>query len=354
MNLSLEEKVSQKFILGINSNNIDDIVYFIKEYKIGGVILYKKNYKTYQDMLDVIKKLKLANKDNKLPLFIAIDQEGGTVNRIPKEIENVCNMHDISRANMVYEAAKAIGIILKESGINMNLAPVLDIDNELRCRALYKRCFYGEVNDIIGYGYEYMKGMHEEGIIPVCKHFPGQGISKIDPHIISPYIFNYQNVVNKHMTPFRKMAKDIDVMMIGHLVIRKLTRMLPASISKKFIAKYVREICGFNGVIVTDEIKMLSRNPLYMFIYIRKALLAGNDIILTKIRNREDGINILNKAYRICKDNNELDESVNRIISIKEKYKIDDDISFDGVDVDKINKRIRKINDSLLKGENNI
>ena len=72
--LSLEEKIGQKFMLGINSFDIDKIIDFIKKYHIGGVILYRKNYKDYNEMLSVIRRLKLANKDNKIPLFISIDQ----------------------------------------------------------------------------------------------------------------------------------------------------------------------------------------------------------------------------------------------------------------------------------------
>ena len=90
--LSLEEKIGQKFMFGINSHNIDIIVDLIKRYSIGGVILYKKNYNNYDEMLSVIKRLKEANKENKIPLFIAIDQEGGRVNRMPSEFNNLKNI----------------------------------------------------------------------------------------------------------------------------------------------------------------------------------------------------------------------------------------------------------------------
>ena len=83
--LSLKEKIGQKFMFGVNSSNIDIIVDLIKEHCIGGVILYKKNYSNYDEMLLVIKRLKDANKGNRIPLFIAIDQEGGRVNRMPQE-----------------------------------------------------------------------------------------------------------------------------------------------------------------------------------------------------------------------------------------------------------------------------
>lgn len=88
--LSIEEKIGQMIIIGMDTNYITDrIKNMIKKYKIGGIILYRKNFATYQDMLKLIKDLKQLNKDNPFPLFIAVDQEGGRVNRMPPEIKNL-------------------------------------------------------------------------------------------------------------------------------------------------------------------------------------------------------------------------------------------------------------------------
>ena len=77
--LNIEEKMGQRFIFGVNNSNINDIIKLVKYNYVGGVILYRKNYSSYDSMLKVIKELKLANKNNKVPLFIAIDQEGGEI-----------------------------------------------------------------------------------------------------------------------------------------------------------------------------------------------------------------------------------------------------------------------------------
>ncbi len=94
--LSLEEKVGQMFMFGVNDRNTDGIIELIKKYKIGGVILYKRNYSDYNDMLNLIKRLREANKDNKVPLLIAIDEEGGRVNRMPKEFNNLKSIYRFS------------------------------------------------------------------------------------------------------------------------------------------------------------------------------------------------------------------------------------------------------------------
>lgn len=96
--LSMEEKIGQMIIIGMDTNYITDrIKTMIQKYKIGGIILYRKNFETYQDMLKLIKQLKELNKDNKIPLFIAIDQEGGRVNRMPPEIKNLPSANLIAK-----------------------------------------------------------------------------------------------------------------------------------------------------------------------------------------------------------------------------------------------------------------
>lgn len=96
--LSIEEKIGQMIIIGMDTNYITDrIKNMIQKYKIGGIILYRKNFETYQDMLKLIKQLKEINKGNKIPLFIAIDQEGGRVNRMPPEIKKLPSANQIAK-----------------------------------------------------------------------------------------------------------------------------------------------------------------------------------------------------------------------------------------------------------------
>lgn len=190
-NLSLEEKIGQMFMFGVKSNNIDILVKLIKEYKIGGVILYKNNYSSYDELITVIKKLKDANKDNKIPLFISIDQEGGRVNRMPKEIVNMKNIYDLSSLNddkLIIDSADILSKLLVGIGINMNFAPVLDIYNGTDSNVLYKRCFSTDVDIVSKYGLKYMKKMQSNNLISVIKHFPGHGISEKDSHFLIPYV----------------------------------------------------------------------------------------------------------------------------------------------------------------------
>ena len=353
-NLSLREKIGQKFMFGINAHNIDIIIDLIKKYSIGGVILYKKNYNNYDEMLSVIKKLKEANKKNKIPLFVAVDQEGGRVNRMPSEFNNLKNIYDVSKKDekLIVKHADITGRMLKHLGINMNFAPVLDIYENKKSKVLYKRCFYGDYQDVSRMGKKYIDGLVNTGIIPVVKHFPGHGISSVDSHFITPYVKDYENILSKHIKPFEEViASGCDAVMVNHLVIKNLTNRLPASISKNFIEEYLRKRNNFDGLVITDEINMLGRNIFYRFNYVEKLINSDSDIVLVKIKDNNN-IKIIDKFIKYANNNheyiNQLDKSVDRIINIKYKYNVNDEILIDDIDINKFNKEIDKLNNMCL------
>lgn len=351
--LSLKEKIGQKFIFGINSSNVDEIINLITNYSIGGVILYKKNYSCYDEMLSVIKKLKKANSNNKLPLFIAIDQEGGRVNRMPSEFSNVKNIYDMSLVDkeLIYDNGIVTGKMLSGMGINMNFAPVLDLNDNNGGKVLYNRCFSAALDDVGVLGMKYVDGIGVSKVISVVKHFPGHGISKMDSHFITPYIYNSNLILDKHIKPFEyAIKKGIDAIMLNHLVIRGMTGGIPASISSRFIKEYIRDRYNYDGLLITDEINMLSRNIFYGFGRMKRALLSGSDIILVKISDK--GNKIIDNCVKIIDKNREyismIDDSVRRVIKIKEKYNVNDNVDYDGCIVDEINEEIDRINKKCL------
>lgn len=351
--LSLEEKVAQMFMFGINDSNTDGILNLIKNNKIGGVILYKKNYNTYEEMLNLVKKLKDANSSNKIPLFIAIDEEGGRVNRLPKEFINIKSIYQTSQLNdknLIKEHAKIISDILVSSGINMNFSPVLDIYNDSGSNVLVSRCFSNNKDVVADFGVEYMKTMQNNNLIPVVKHFPGHGCTKKDSHIFLPLVVDYKEILIKHIKPFEYAIKnDCDAIMVSHIVIRKLTKLLPTSLSKTFIKKYLREEYNYDNLVITDDIRMHPVNLLYKFISLRKAFSGENDIVLFKYR--ENDAQTINKVIEMVRKNKiseeKINDSVSRILRIKEKYNINNNIDIVGCNIIETNKAIQELNDKL-------
>ena len=357
--LTMQEKIGQMIIVGMDSNYITDrIKNLILKYKIGGLILYRKNFKTYQDMIKLINDLNELNSKNKIPLFISIDQEGGRVNRMPSEFENLPAANKIANTKdlkLVSEAASITGEILSGSGINMDFAPVLDIKRFKNNHAIGDRCFGDNVDDIIVYGITTMKMLQEKKVIPVVKHFPGHGATTRDSHYFLPIINKkIDKLENEDMKPFEEaIKKGADAIMVGHLLIRGETNIYPASLSKKFIVKYLRKKYRFRGLIITDDLKMRAIRFMYgSKLAVKKAFMSGSDIIVFRFGRREEEMAI-NQIYKLVKNGKmkeaDINRSVNRIIKIKQKYGLFDRTKVKGVNsIEDINKRIDNIRKIVL------
>ena len=293
--LSLQEKIGQMIIIGMDTNYITDrIKDMILKYKIGGIILYRKNFNTYQDMLKLIKNLKDLNRKNKIPLFIAIDQEGGRVNRMPREIKNLPSANQIAITGgeeLVKASANITGQILRKSGFNLNFSPVLDIKRFENNHAIGDRSFGSDKEEVAKFGITAMKELQKNKVISAIKHFPGHGATKQDSHNFLPVINEkIEKLEKEDMYPFEQAIKNgADVVLVGHLLIKNITGIYPASLSRKFIAKYLRMKYRYNGVIITDDLKMKAIKVLYgTKLSVRKAFEAGNDIIVFRYNSKEE------------------------------------------------------------------
>lgn len=351
--LSIQEKIGQMIIIGMDTNYITDrIKIMITKYKIGGIILYRKNFHTYQEMLDLIRQLKELNKENKIPLWIAIDQEGGRVNRMPKEILNLpsanliatkCGMEEVEKS------AEIIGKILKKSGYNLNFAPVLDIKRFENNHAIGDRCYGENKENVAKYGMAFMKRLQEQGIVSVIKHFPGHGATKRDSHYFLPIIKKKMEYLEKEdMYPFEQAIKNgADAILVGHLFIKNVTGIYPASLSRKFIVKYLRKKYRYHGLIITDDLKMKAIKFVYgSSIAVEKAFEAGNDVIVFRF-NKEEEKQVIEKIVRLAQEGkikeSRINRSVSRIIKMKQKYEISDEEEIKGINIDEINQKIREI-----------
>lgn len=351
--LSIKEKIGQMVIIGMETNYITKrIKNMIQNYKIGGVILYRKNFSTYQDMLKLIKNLKELNKDNKVPLFISIDQEGGRVNRMPKELKNLPSANKIANfggKELVEKSANITGKILYESGYNLNFAPVLDINRFETQTAIGDRSFSHDKKVVTECGIATMKALQNNDVIAVVKHFPGHGATKQDSHYFLPVInVPMKKIEDEDMYPFEKAIENgADAILVGHLLIMGVTGIYPASLSRKFITKYLRVKYRYNGLIVTDDLKMRAIKFLYgTDLAVRKAFEAGNDVIVFRF-NKDEEQRVLNKIEELVKagkiKENRINKSVKRILKMKEKYHVSDTQNLYGVNVDEINREIDEI-----------
>lgn len=353
--LSLEEKIGQMLIMGLEDKEQKGIDNIIKKLKIGGIIIYKKNYNNYEQMLGLINNIKEMNVENKIPITISVDQEGGRVNRMPPEILNLksatkfANSKDVE---LVKETGNIIGKMLSETGISMDYAPILDIRRFEEKHAIGDRCYGENKEDVEKYAIEVMKKIQQNNVISVVKHFPGHGLTKKDSHFRIPKIKEKIELLEKEdMQPFEEAIKNgADAIMVGHLIIKDVDKKYPASLSKKVIQKYLIEKYNYNGLIITDDMKMMAIRLHYnMKKAVKRAILAGNDIVMMGLSYKKvDKIikYIISQIKKGKISEERINKSVEKILRIKEKYNITDEKA-SGFDINKINEQIEKLNNSL-------
>lgn len=153
--------------------------------------MFKDNINDSNQLLQLINNIKDINSKNKIPLFISIDEEGGRVSRLPKEIKKLPSNEVIGNINdkkLAYDIGKTIGYSLKSFGFNMDFAPVLDINSNPNNKVIGDRAFSSNKNIVANLGVSEINGFKSSNIISVAKHFPGHGDTDIDSHYKLPII----------------------------------------------------------------------------------------------------------------------------------------------------------------------
>lgn len=359
-NLTLDEKIAQMIITGVSTSleSNPTIEKLIAERKIGGVVLFYRNLSNVEKGINLVNALKNANKSNKLPLFIATDQEWGRVNRLDRIFSKLPPARDICakrNLNLASKAAKITGEILNDLGINMNLAPVLDIGGFDDNKSLGDRCASTIPEEVRKYTDALIKGYTREKIISVAKHFPGNGASKLDSHFLFLPSSNksLKQLEQKELIPFISAIKnEVPAIMVGHINLTHFNSITPASLSKQVVTGILREKLKYNGVIVTDDLCMASVRFQYGLGYAAiKAVEAGNDILIVKDEKRVE--KIIERIKRLVKLNvipeKRIDESVKRIIKLKETFKLSNDLIKNGIDIDGYNERIENLTNEIDK-----
>lgn len=330
MELTLEQKIGQLMMIGWPSDDPKDVIELIKKYHFGNIILFTRNIKSLEQVKKMTKEIQeAAIKYNGVPAFISIDQEGGSVRRIYEGVTSVPGHMAIgaasySRHTVAREVGKIIGQELKYAGINFNLAPVADINNNPYNPVIAIRAFSDDPELVSKLAFDFSRGLQEEGVLSSYKHFIGHGDVTIDSHLDLPYLATSLEELRKvELVPYLN-PKVPDAIMTAHILYEKLDDRFPASISKKIIKDLLRNELKYEGLVVTDcyEMDALSRafslEEAAIF-----AIAATTDIITVShtfgkqliVRNALLQA-VLNQKLSI----KEIDRAVENILRIKEKY----------------------------------
>ncbi len=260
---TLEEKIGQLFVFGFDGLEVNDhAIELIKEHKVGNVILFARNVDTAEQLFNLNKNLqRLAYDHIGIPLIITIDQEGGMVTRIHNGGTFFPGAMTIGATNDVDNAYKAglyMGKELKAFGVNMNLAPVLDVNNNPKNPVIGVRSFSDDSEKVANFGVSFAKGL-AKSVIATAKHFPGHGDTHLDSHLALPKVdYPLERLNSVELVPFKHAIKEgVQAIMSSHIDFPALTEDgLPTTLSKKCMTDYVRGTLGYEGLLVTDGMQM--------------------------------------------------------------------------------------------------
>lgn len=328
LEMTSREKIGQLFMVGFLGTTLTpELAAFIKDYKPGGVILFSRNLESIEQIVDLTNDLQRCS--TKSPLLISIDQEGGRVSRLPKGFTIFPPCELIGRCNsgeLAYAAAATIAKELRAVGINMNMAPVLDVNSNPDNPVIGDRAF-GSSADVVGnLALVTAAGLQDNRVVACGKHFPGHGDTNADSHKELPVVeASRERLEAVEFPPFRRAAAaGLASMMTAHVLYRALDERLPATLSPDIITRLLREEMGYDGVVLTDDLEMHAIVDHYgPGDAAVRALLAGCDILLIcKDRDREiAAFEAIEQAVASGTiDTARLDRSVTRIQRIKQRY----------------------------------
>ena len=332
--MSDAEKVGQLLMIGIQGTELDaDSRFMLSEYHIGGIILFDRNMKSQEQVRALNDSLQKNASDAGLPLFLAIDEEGGAVARMKEAFPPPPAAAEIGRtgdpqAAYRYAADTAHG--LKAMGVNLNFAPVADLG------ATYGRSYANDAATATKFVAAALEGHSDAGLLATIKHFPGLGRGESDTHEDTVTVHADRAALEaSDLVPFREMiakrnaaknAKEASgwFIMATHTMYPALDAKNPASLSPAILQSLLREELSYDGVIVTDDLEMGAISRHYGFDRAGvEAILAGADLVLvchdyaheTAVYN---GLLKAVKSGEISKDR--LDASVRRIVKAKIEY----------------------------------
>lgn len=355
--MSIDEKIGQMIFAGISGKEINaQTEQLVKSYKFGGIIFNGKNLSSPSQTVAYVNELKAANSNNKLPLFFGIDQEGGRISKLPGDLIDIpSNMEigEINKPSFSFEMGSVLGKLVSAYGFNVNFAPVLDVNSNPNNPVIGDRSFGNNPKIVSKLGVQTMKGIQSEKIIPTIKHFPGHGDTSVDSHLELPIVNKSLTELEKlELIPFeRAIDEGAEMVMIAHILLPKVDRELPSSLSKEIITGILRNKIGFDGVIITDDMTMKAitenfdiGNAAVM------SVKAGSDMIMVA----HDYDNIMNvfSAMKKAVEQGEiseerLNESVTRILKLKKKYEITDSYS-KKVDINELNQQVGSVLDKYM------
>ncbi|WP_075882526.1 glycoside hydrolase family 3 protein [Candidatus Protochlamydia sp. W-9] len=343
--LTLEEKIGQLLIVHFRGEDCNkEALQMIYEAHVGGIIYYPwsngLNSPLQIQHLSAHLQAAAFQKKNKIPLLISVDQEGGVVNRLTKEMTLFPGNYALGQTKdpqLAFEYASASANELLAMGINMNLAPVIDVNTQPCNPVIGIRSFSTCPDEVVRFGSKVVEGFNKAGLIATLKHFPGHGDTNSDSHHTLPIVNKTLVELEKvELVPFRALASQAPVVMTAHLLVPALDALNCVTFSKSAIDVLRKEV-GEKGIILTDSLVMqgVLQDGKTVEQAALKSLQAGHDLLLLggkRLLNESSEFELeakdilkihqflVNAVRQNLISEARIDISVKRILTLKESY----------------------------------
>lgn len=327
--MSLRDAVGQMFVVGMSGTEPDYYIEkMVRERNIGGVLLFGYNMESEAQTKALVGSLQRISIDTEpgIPLFVAVDQEGGEVSSAPwvspqPAAARIGSLGDPAKARAV---AEQIGHELGRAGVNTDFAPVVDTGFGA---AIGTRSYGQDPKLVSSMGAAAVEGFDEAGVVSSAKHFPNHGPAQIDSHVGRPRVnHDMQTMMRFDLPPFiAAIEAGVPMIMVGHLIYPAVDPSRPASLSPEAF-RLLREEVGFDGVAVTDDLSMegAKRGGTSARAAV-DAVKAGADLLIISgvPQEQADAYNAVVVAVESGEIPRErVDEAVERILAVKERYGI--------------------------------
>jgi beta-N-acetylhexosaminidase len=328
--LSLGEKIGQLFMVGFEGREVtSELAARMATYGWGGVIIFGRNVESPAQLRALTQELQAAvGARDHLPLLIAVDQEGGRVARLKAPFTtfpSAAQMGQTQSEQLAAMVGQAIATELRAVGINMDMAPVLDVLTNSVNTVIGDRAFSADPVCVARQGMAFMRGMHAAGVLAVGKHFPGHGDTRLDSHLALP--ISERTVAQLEaceLLPFREaIAAGLEAIMTAHVICSAWDPHHPATLSRPILTDVLRAEMGFSGVIITDDLGMAAVSETMPWEEIPlRALCAGVDLLLIchhRQRQEQAYAHVLSAVQRGELPETLVDNAVARVQALKSR-----------------------------------
>ena len=323
----IRRRVGQMFMIGFDGATIsDDLKKFIQGYYVGGCILFKQNMESPKQIAELINEMQALSKT---PLFIAVDQEGGSVTRLEEPFTQFGHAAQIAATDspkLTFEAYYAMAKELRAVGINYNFAPVVDVRTNPNNPVITKdRAYSSDPLIVTKIASGAIRGLQRGGVIACAKHFPGHGDTSTDSHKELPKVEHTLERLKKiEWLPFERVIRGgVESVMTAHIFNPNLDPEFPATLSAQTLA-YLRNDLRFQKTIIIDELDMASISKNYPIeIATQKAFAADVDIVLISkgVEKQVKAIErILRDVLEIKLPLKRIERSSERITKVRNRY----------------------------------